>query len=603
MHINNKPTFNLKIIRSPWSDFSEKEIENSLKSYPDYYLKEIAEQGFNGIWVHAILRDIVSSRPFPEFGKKENIQIPALNKLVEKTSRFGIKVFLYLCEPRGFRENDNFWKLHPEVKGQPVTFKGAGTVDGKYYALCSSTKRVKEYLQESSYNLFKKVPGLGGVFMITASEFHTHCYSHFPKSQKQFTDPNMEEWAKSDFLCERCKKREPYKVVTEIINLVNSGIKSASPDAYVIAWSWSWKVIEQDYQKNLINLLPSDVIFMSDWEKGGHKLISKKRFPVDEYSFSYTGPSPKFKKRFYIAKKRKLKVMAKIQIGTTHEFVTVPYLPLPHILAEKIERMKKFGVDGYLGCWIFGGDISPMSKLAGKMFSTTANISKSEAVKELAIDEFGEKVSCDVVKAWKCFSEAWKNYPFSIPFLYYGPINYAAAYPLSTNLEKRPKTPSWMPLPRDKKGHIDVGDNLEEWVSPFTPEIIVETFKKLLKQWDPGISILKKTLKDNKENNRLQKELDLAEHIFLSVKSTINIIMFYKMLRKFKKNKTSKKLNKEIRTLFKDEIEIAEKDKKIIKRNKNFGFHPEAHTYFVTQKDLDYKISLLKSEINHLRDF
>jgi len=75
------------------------------------------------------------------------------------------------------------------------------------------------------------------------------------------------------------------------------------------------------------------------------------------------------------------------------------------------------------------------------------------------------------------------------------------------------------------------------------------------------------------------------------------------MLRKFKKNKTSKKLNKEIRTLFKDEIEIAEKDKKIIKRNKNFGFHPEAHTYFVTQKDLDYKISLLKSEINHLRDF
>ena len=153
-----------------------------------------------------------------------------------------------------------------------------------------------------------------------------------------------------------------------------------------------------------------------------------------------------------------------------------------------------------------------------------------------------------------------------------------------------------------EKGHIDVGDNLEEWVTPFTPEIIVETFKKLLNQWKTGISILEKTLKNNKGNDRLQKELDLAEHIFLSVKSTIDIIMFYKMLRKFKKNKIFKKLNKTLITLFKDAIEIAKQDKKIIKRNKSFGFHPEAHTYFVTQKDLDYKISLLKSEINRLKN-
>ena len=119
-----------------------------------------------------------------------------LNRLVKKVDRFGIKVYLYFNEPRSLKQEDTFWKAHPELKGQPMTFSGISKeFDAHYISLCTSTPAVKEYLEESAYNLFKAVPGLGGAFLITASEWPTHCYSHFPLPQTKFTDSEMAKWA------------------------------------------------------------------------------------------------------------------------------------------------------------------------------------------------------------------------------------------------------------------------------------------------------------------------------------------------------------------------------------------------------------------------
>jgi hypothetical protein len=589
--------FDIRIIRSPWSEFYGREIEDSLKTHPDSYLKEVAREGFNAVWLHCILRDIVPCNAFPEFGQKGKEQIPALKKMVEKAAKYGLKVFLYFCEPRGFREEDLFWKNNEDVKGQPALFRAAGGFSGRYFALCSSTQRVKDYLYESSYNLFKSVPGLGGVFMITASEFHTHCYSHFPRWQKKFTDQNMKDWAKHSFHCERCAKREPSEVVAEIITLINRGIKDASPKAKVIAWNWSWYIIEPDPQKKLISLLPKDVILQGDFERGGFKNVLNKRLDIDEYSYSYTGPSPRFKKLFHLAKKRGMQVTAKLQMGATHELVTVPYIPVPYIMAEKIHRMQKLGVDGYLGCWIFGGNVSVMSKVIGKM-SVNPSLTPAQAVKEVAVEEFGEQASVYITKAWRQFSSAWNTYPFSIPFLYSAPINYATAYPFELSAKEIPAIPSWLPLPKDRKGHLLVGDNLKTWLTPFTAGFAVKAFGKLLSGWEKGIEILEEGAK-KQQDHRYQKEMDMAVHISLLIRSTVNIIKFYPLLKKYRKGLPGTK--KLLCNLLQEEISITEKDRDIIKRNPDFGYHAEAHTNFITESDLDYKIKLLKKQIKTLR--
>jgi len=591
-----RDTFETRIIRSPYGDFYGRDIEDSVKNHPDWYLEEIARERFNAVWLRCTLKDIVSSGVFHGFGKKEGQQIPALNRMVEKAERYGLKVFLCFYEPRGFREDDPFWKDNPDVKGQSVEFPGTLPFSGRYYALCSSTQKVKDYLYQSSYNLFKKVPGLGGVFMITASDFHTHCYSHYPKRQLKFTDPLMEEWAKKPFECKRCDKREPHEVVSEVITLLNRGIKDANPDAKVIAWNWSWYIIEPDPQEKLISSIPQDVILLGDFERGGYKKVLNKRLNIDEYSLAYTGPSPRFKKLFCLAKNRGMKVTAKLQIGTTHEVVTVPYIPVPYKIAEKLYRMRKMGVDGYLGCWIFGGDISPMSKVVGKL-SVNNSLLPSDAVKEVAIEEFGKRQAGYVEKAWRYFSDAWENYPFSIPFLYWSPVNYATAFPFKIGDKEIKEIPSWLPLPRDKNGHILSGDTLKGWISPFDSVFVVRAFKKLLSNWEKGIDALKEG-KWYPGNPRYKKELDLAIHISLLVKSTINIIEFYRLLKRY--NKGDKVAKRELKKLLKCEIAITESDRKIIKSNQDFGYHSEAHEYFITEKDLTYKITLLKKQIQKL---
>ena len=586
---------NIKIIRSPYGNFYHREIEDCNNSYPDWYLKEISEEGFNGIWLHCILRDIVKSSVFPEFGQKEKEQIYQLNKLVERCEKFGIKVFLYLCEPRGFREDDKFWEKNDDVKGQVCDFGDySGEFGGKYYALCSSTQKVKDFLYESSNNLFKKVPGLGGIFLITASEFHTHCYSHYPKHiylVKHFKE--MVEWSELGFYCKRCENRQPYEVVSEIITLIRNGIKDASKKAEVIAWTWSWYIIEPDPQENIIKNIPEDVIIMSDFERGGYKFFNKKRIIIDEYSASYIGPSPRFRKHFYIAKKYGHKVMAKLQFSTTHEIVTVPYIPVIFNFAEKIEKLKRMGGYGYLYCWIFGGEINIVSKITGIL--SKKNIQKYKLIKKIAEEEYGKELAGYVVKAWKIFSDAFKNYPFSIPFIYNGPINYATVYPLKIDAEKINVIPSWRPLPRDENGYLKVGDNIETWLGHFKPEFYIKQFEKMANEWEKGIKILENGLKYGK-NEKFQKEIDIAKHIYFSFKSSANIIKFYKVLREYRKKK-SKELKEKLNRILKEELEITELDREIWERNKDFGYHPEAAENFIKEKDFEYKIELLKKQI------
>ena len=593
--------FQPRIIRSPRSDFYGREIEDSLQSYPEDYLREIAGEGYDGIWLHAVLRDITHSGLFPD-RKPEKTGI--LRKLVEKTNRFGIKVYFYLCEPRGFRAEDSFWQEHPNFKGQGSSFVNISEqFDGTYHALCTGNAAVREFLEESAYNLFRSVPGVGGAFLINASEFVTHCYSHYQKRTEQVSTEFLEN-DPGRFTCPRCAVREPNQVAAEVITLLNRGIKSASPGAKVISWTWSWSILEPDPQPELIRLLPKDVILMSDWERGGRKKVCGKSYELDEYSFSSLGPSPRFRKQLALAKARGMRMMAKIQIGTTHELAAVPYLPLPYLLAEKLRRMKQCGVDGYLGCWIFGGEISPMSKTAGLM-SRQPQLGTAKAVKTVALDEFGPESAGAVCRAWRKFSRAWRAYPFSIPFIYDGPINYAVAWPLRLDAQKIPPFSGWMPLPRDRSGHLKSGDNLDHWLKPFGPDIAVQAFGELLAEWDQGIAILR-TASGRSNSERLRKELVLAEYIALSIRSTINIIRFYTLGRRLEKPVSGAERNKlfgQLKTILQDEAANTCQAQKMLEIEPRLGYHPEAHVHLFTRKDLEYKMTQTAKTISKIRRF
>lgn len=118
---------------------------------------------------------------------------------------------------------------------------------------------------------------------------------------------------------------------------------------------------------------------------------------------------------------------AKLQIGTTFELPSVPYLPLPGVVYDKITAMKRCGATGTMLNWIPGGFPSLMLKAATEAaFSTT---SKADFLANFAGSYWPRESIESVVSAWNYFEQSFQEYPFSNRFLYYGPIAHTA-YPL-----------------------------------------------------------------------------------------------------------------------------------------------------------------------------
>ena len=592
--------FSPRIIRTPRADFWNDEVGTVLQGYSDEYLREIADHGMDAVWMHCLLRETVRTALF---GRVPARPLDTIARLADRAARYGIKLYLFVNEPRGLPAGHPFWKTHEDVRGQPVTFGEWTENAGTCSALCTSTPAVREFLEEGFSRLFGHVPGLGGLFMITASESHSHCYSHYPRGLENHEDINIASWGKAAFECPRCLHRKPTEVVAEIIRAIRKGVRSASKTADLIAWAWSWFIIEPDPQTELIGMLPGDVAILSDWERGGTKTVCGKRYPLDEYSFSYVGPSPRFKKRLAVARGAGHRIMAKLQIGTTHELAAVPYLPLPTLLAKKLAGLRRLNVDGYLGCWIFGGEASPMTRLAG-MMSQTKEITPAHAVRALALRNFGKSPGPAVARAWACFARAWKHYPFSIAFVYYGPMNYAVAHPLSLSAKAGPPVACHLPLPRDSRGRLMLGDTLDHWITPFDSTTALRALRDLCRDWRKGVDLLSAALRKNPENAPLARERSLARYIELAARSTVNIIRFHVALRRLRKAKAPQGNSAQrsaVARILEHEIPAAREAARLVRCDPRLGYHPEAVCHQFTPADIDYKIRAMSASLRRLR--
>jgi hypothetical protein len=61
--------------------------------------------------------------------------------------------------------------------------------------------------------------------------------------------------------------RAPAAVIGEVVDQIRRGAHGVSPDARVIAWDWSWGVVEADPQHAVIAALPDGVVLQVDFER------------------------------------------------------------------------------------------------------------------------------------------------------------------------------------------------------------------------------------------------------------------------------------------------------------------------------------------------
>ena len=157
--------------------------------------------------------------------------------------------------------------------------------------------------------------------------------------------------------------------------------------------------------------------------------------------------------------------------------------------------------------------------LQPESFYKPAHESIFRAMTRLAEKVFPGCIAADVTAGWQRFGEAFAWYPFSIPFLYFSPINYALAMTFSREpIHQQEAQRSWQMDPRDDC------DNYSRCLGPFTSSEIVDRLAKVAAGWDEGLVLYERGLQG--AQGKAQEECNVAQAIAVSLHSTTHFFQW-----------------------------------------------------------------------------
>jgi len=531
------PLFKTRYIYSFCGLYSDVLDEDGEISFPEQLLKEYAKRGINGVWIQAVLYKLTEFPFDKELSQSWEKRMENLKKLSERASRYGIKFFLYINEPRSMPLS--LFEKYPEIKGQEYP-------DG-IACMCTLSGKVQEYLKNALQSILKSVPLLGGFFAITMSENRTNCSSHFYRTESHN--------------CPRCSKETPAFVVAKTISVMAEAVFEINPKVKFFAWDWSWSEgLCEDEIKEIIKNIPENVIIQCVSE---HKLeyeIGGIKGSVDDYSLSIPGPSKWTKKIWKFAKESGHEYSAKVQINNSWECSTAPFLPVYDTILKHMQNLTQEKVEHIMLSWTLGGYPSDNIRIASSFFFRNENMTNEEAYDEILKLSYGKYASM-VKKAASHFSKAFSYYPFDVETIYFGTHNLGVANILFTTPSGFEPTMTCYPY-----------DGLDVWRSIYPEEVYINQHEMLCKEWEKGLEIIT-DMPDSEFS-------DMANYGYSLFKSSYNQAKFYALRNK------GKEIPKE---LIENEKNLAINNYKIMQRNYTVGYEAANH-YYVTKTMLLEKI-------------
>jgi hypothetical protein len=545
--IEERSLWNPRYLYSYFALYGDPLLEPDRDPFPDAYLERLARSGINGVWMQAVLNTLAPSEQFPEFGTNWETRLRNLNVFVERARRHGVRVFLYLNEPRAMP--DAFFRKHSDIRGSSQL---------GLYAMCTSTAQVRQWISDTLAHVVEHVPDIGGFFSITMSENHTNCFSHGGAWGRGA--PNAGD-------CPRCSKRASWDVVGELIRTFRDGIRRHSSKAELISWDWGWGDALAD---RLIPLLPKDSRFLSisEWDapidRGG---VHTK---VGEYSISVVGPGPRAKRNWRIARAAGIASMAKVQFNNTWEISAVPYIPVPNVILEHCRNLSAEEINGVMASWTCGGYPSP-NMAAAKAYAFAPRRPDDEILNGIAVRRYGSRAAAAMTDAWRQFSEAFREFPYGV-HIYLIPTQHGPANPL--RLERTGYKGAMMLFPYD---------DYQAWSGVYPPEVAQKQFAKLAALWMNGLSTMEHSLSRVSPQKRPDALLDfaIAKTCYHHFQSTAHQIEFY-LLRDGPQTKTAAS---RLRSIAEQEIVLAQRQFPLARTHSVVGYEASNH-YYYTPLDL-----------------
>lgn len=414
---------------------------------PENLMAQYSSMGITGVWFHAILYLLCPIPGAEEFSLNWEKRLENLKKITSRCRKYGLKVYLYLNEPRCMPES--FYQRKPRWRG--IFTRNA-------IANCTTrAPEILEYLENALEMIFTAVPDLGGIFTITKSENATSCCS----------GGDVEK-------CPYCSKVPQEKIIADINTAMERGMHRAAPEAEMIFYDWAWRGSSQaeepaEFKKRVMDLLPNaphcHVNCVSEW--GLETTVGGIKGYLQDYSISQTGPSPESEKVWRHAASLGLGRVAKVQINNSWELAAVPYLPVPYLIREHLEKLQKAGVSALMLSWTLGGYPGGNLELLGA------------SPEEIAAARFTPDTAEKVCRAWKYFSEGFRNFPFCVGTAYNAPTNFGPMNQL--HLTPTGYTSTMVGFPYDY---------LKGWRSIYPEEVFEEQFRLVTTIWKKGLELL-----------------------------------------------------------------------------------------------------------------
>lgn len=530
-------------------------MDGDAAGLPDGYLERAARCGVDGVWIQAVLNTLAPAKAFPEFGGGWQTRLKNLRMLAGRAANFGIKIYLYLNEPRAMPAP--FFSRRPEIRGS----KDAGV-----YAMCTSTQTVRDWIRASLGHIFQQVPELGGIFTITMSENQTNCFSHGGA------------WGDKYPLaagCPRCSERKAADAIAELIQTFRDGVREQSRTADIISYDWGWGT---PLSAELIPKLPMDtaVLSISEWDQPVFRGGVHTR--VGEYSMSAPGPGPRARANWTAAKTHGLATIAKMQFNNTWEISAVPYIPVLPLVLEHCEQVAKLGIGGVMASWTCGGYPSPNLRAAAH-YAEVPHPGKDEILEREATRMYGERGAKHALAAWLTFSDAFIEFPYGVS-LYVLPTQHGPA-----NLFRLRPTglmPGMILFPYDA---------YKSWSGAYPPSVVQSQMSKLAAKWKEGLPALEEAVKLAPEHRQREarRELALARTCYHHFQSTANQVEFYILRDALQTRADGTAAKRRLAEIVREEMTLA-KEQYFATRAESLIAYEASNHYYYTPLDLVEKL-------------
>lgn len=544
----------------------------------DYYnegiLSRLRNRGVNAAWMPGLLRDLAPSRVFPEFGEGHEVRLENLRRQVKMAAMYGVRLFLYLNEPRFVSES--LFAERPTARGMPAPQAG-------HYGMCTSDEWVRDWITEAATFLFRSVPDLGGVILITASENETNCYSH-PRSDGSSYD-GLGLYGGGTAMCPRCKARGAGPVLSDVAVLMSRAARAARSSAQVIQWLWGWDLaLPIEALREAAARLPSDVSVMIDWAKDTRFSLFGKEAVIGEYTLARVRPSDYAVSLIKVAKDSGHRVFSRCAVSTTVEMNALPYLPVMLNVQRLLEEHRKHGLDGVFGCWIFGAYPSRNMELL-------AHIDDDQPATTLARKYYGSGAD-EALAAWRAFSDAMDCYPSVVSVLYLSAVNPGPG--LRFSLEPEP----W------RHGMVAMAsERIEEISGPLGAEVMIRAFRATAEGFQRGIEHLDRAiaLSDRPEwHEENTRDRRICEACMRHLVSAANYSEFIVIRDRWLADRANPDLTTRMAAILAEELENARGMLCLTTADSRIGYEG-AIGYFYTPVELVEKIFELEASIDELK--